>query len=220
VKVIDEHGQELPDRCTGEIVFGGPSVTAGYFENPEATAASFKPDGIRTGDLGYLVDGELYVTGRKKDLIILNGRNYDPHSIEWVVAELDGVRKGNVICFSIPGEQSEQLVVAAEIKRGVDPEPLEAIVRGRVREEFSLNPASVMLMEAGTLPKTTSGKLQRRKCRQQFLDGTLGVDGVRTMGDKGQKIVLARHVARSMVSRVTHTVRRGLTSTVRARRAG
>jgi len=219
VKILDDEGQDLSDRCVGEIVFEGPSVTAGYFENPEATDKAFQPDGIRTGDLGYLVNGELFVTGRKKDLIILNGRNYDPHSIEWVAAEIPGVRKGNVICFSVPGEQSEELVIAAEIKRGEEPEALEAVVRARVREEFSLNPSAVRMMAPGTLPKTTSGKLQRRKCRQQFIEGTLGVEGVRTMGGKGQAIVLARHVARSMVSRVTHTVKRGLSSTMRMRRA-
>jgi fatty-acyl-CoA synthase len=220
VKIVSEDGQALPDRCVGEIVFSGPSVAAGYFENEEATERTFRPDGVRTGDLGYLVSGELFVTGRKKDLVIVNGRNYDPHSIEWVVAEVDGVRKGNVICFSVPGEQSEALVVAAEVKRGVDIDALEAMVRGRVREGFGLNPTNVRLLEPGTLPKTTSGKLQRRKCRQQFLDGVLGVEGVRTMGNRGQAVVLARHVARSMVSRVSHTMKRGLTQTVRLRRAG
>lgn len=219
VKVVGEDGEELPDRCVGEIVFSGPSVAAGYFENPEATQGAFEADSVSTGDLGYLVSGELFVTGRKKDLVILNGRNYDPHSIEWVVAEVDGVRKGNVICFSVPGEQSEALVVAAEVKAGADIESLEATVRGCIREEFGLNPLAVQLMEPGTLPKTTSGKLQRRKCRQQFLEGVLGVEGVRTMGNRGQAIVLARHVARSMVSRVTHTVRRGLTRPMRMRRA-
>ncbi|MGB0590333.1 MAG: fatty acyl-AMP ligase [Myxococcota bacterium] len=217
VTIIDDAGNALADRCIGEIVFSGPSVTPGYFENDEATSKAFKGDSVRTGDLGYLVDGELFVTGRAKDLIILNGRNYDPHSIEWVVADLDGVRKGNVICFSVPGAQTEELVVVAEIKRGEDPEALEAIVRGAVREEFSLNPKAIKLMGPGTLPKTTSGKLQRRKCREQFISGELGGEGVRTMGNKGQAIVLARHVARSMVSRVTHTVKRGFSSTMRAR---
>ena len=217
VSIIDEAGETLPDRCVGEIVFSGPSVTPGYFENEEATDKAFEGQSVRTGDLGYLVSGELFVTGRKKDLIILNGRNYDPHSIEWVVADLEGVRKGNVICFSVPGAQSEELVVVGEVKRGVDIEALEKVVRGAVREEFSLNPAAVKLMGPGTLPKTTSGKLQRRKCREQFMKGELGGEGVRTMGNRGQAIVLARHVARSMVSRVTHTVKRGFSSTLRAR---
>ncbi len=206
VRVIDDAGNTLPDRKVGEIVFSGPSVAGGYFENPEATAASFRPDGLRTGDLGYMADGEIFVTGRKKDLIILNGRNYDPQSIEWVVADVEGIRMGNVIAFSRPAKNSEELVIVAETKQGGDIEKLVTEVRNRVRENFQMNPADVVLLPAGALPKTTSGKLQRQKARAQYLDGSLGVEGVRTMGERGAKMTLARHVAQSAISRVRHAV--------------
>jgi fatty-acyl-CoA synthase len=206
VRIVDDEGRTLPDRKVGEIVFTGPSVAAGYFENPEATQKSFRDDGLRTGDLGYIVDGEIFVTGRKKDLIILNGRNYDPQSIEWVVADVDGIRMGNVIAFSRPANNTEELVIVAETKTGGDIEKMVNEVRTRIRENFQMNPADVVLLPAGALPKTTSGKLQRQKARQQYLDGTLGVEGVRTMGEKGAKLTLARHFAQSTLSRVRHAV--------------
>ncbi len=206
IKILDDDGRLLPERKIGEVVFSGPSVAAGYYENPEATAKSFRPDGLRTGDLGYLVDGELFVTGRKKDLIILNGRNYDPQSIEWVVADVPGIRMGNVIAFSRPGNDTEELVVVAETKDKTDLAALATDVRTRIRENFQMNVADVVLLGPGALPKTTSGKLQRQKARAQYLEGTLGVEGVRTMGDRGQTLTLARHVARSAVSRVRHAV--------------
>ncbi len=208
IRVVDDEGNTMPDRTTGEIVFSGPSVAAGYLDNPGATGEVFREDGLRTGDLGYVADGELYVTGRKKDLIILNGRNYDPQSIEWTVAEIDGIRQGNVIAFSRPGNNTEELVVVAETKQKTDLEELIGKVRGVVRHEFAMNPADIVLTGPGTLPKTTSGKLQRRKARQHYIDGTLGAEGVRTMGNKGQTLNLAKHVAKSAVSRVSHAVKK------------
>jgi len=86
ILIVDDDGNELPERSVGEIVFRGPSVTAGYYRDGAATAAAYTDKGLHTGDLGYLVDGELFVTGRKKDVVILNGRNYDPQTIEWLVA--------------------------------------------------------------------------------------------------------------------------------------
>jgi fatty-acyl-CoA synthase len=208
IKIMDDEGRVLPDRRVGEVVFSGPSVAAGYLDNPEATARVFKADGLRTGDLGYMVDGEVFVTGRKKDLIILNGRNYDPQSIEWVVAEIPGVRMGNVIAFSRPSASTEELVIVAETKEKLDLQALANQIREAVRENHQMNPADIVLLPAGALPKTTSGKLQRQKARAQYLEGTLGVEGVRTAGDKGQTLTLAKHIARSTVTRVKHAVTR------------
>lgn len=216
--IMDEDGRELPERTVGEIVFRGPSLAGGYFENGEATANTFRPDGLRTGDLGYLAGGEIFVTGRKKDLIILNGRNYDPQSIEWVAAEVQGVRRGNVVAFSRAGTSTEELVVVAEVSNGADVEAVAAEVRRCLREELSLNPADVLLCRPGTLPKTTSGKLQRARASQQYVAGTLGTEGVRTLGERGAKLTVAMHVARSMVSRVRHRVRdraSGIVETIR-----
>ena len=206
--VLDEQGNELPERRVGEIVFRGPSVAAGYFDNPAATAATFTAAGLRTGDLGYFAGGQLYVTGRMKDIVILNGRNYDPQTIEWQAAEVPGVRKGNVVAFSRPGAATEELVVVAETKEPAERQAaLAAAVKERVQEQLFLPVADVLFLEPGALPKTSSGKLQRRKTRAQYLEGTLGGEGVRTLGERGEALTLARHVARSLVSRVRHEVK-------------
>lgn len=206
--ILDERGRAVPERTVGEIVFRGPSVAPGYFEDSERTQVTFTDHGLRTGDLGYLAGGELFVTGRRKDVIILNGRNYDPQSIEWVVAEIEGIRKGNVVALSRPGASTEELVVVAET-RADDHAHLDQEVRQRVREVLFLNVADTLFLKPGQLPKTSSGKLQRSKTRQHYLDGVLGREGVRTLGDRGQTLVLARHLARSMLSRVKHNVQQG-----------
>lgn len=207
VKICSEDGTVLPDRTLGEVVFDGPSIAAGYYKNPKATAEVFKPWGLRTGDLGYTVGGELYVTGRKKDIIILNGRNYDPQTIEWVVAELDGIRKGNVIAFSTLGEQSEDLIVVAECRPGVDEESLKQQAKDTVRSELFLNVEDVVLLAPGGLSKTSSGKLQRSKTRQRYIDRTITTGGSRAMGSRGETITVARHMVRSLMSRVKYTVK-------------
>ena len=98
----------------GEIAVSGPSVTKGYYNNPDATAESWKDGWLHTGDLGYTVDGNLYVCGRIKDLIIIRGANYYPQDIEWVVGDLEKVRRGNVVAFSVTDDGTEELVVVAE----------------------------------------------------------------------------------------------------------
>jgi fatty-acyl-CoA synthase len=208
--IFAESGEPLPDRHIGEIRFRGPSVAAGYFRNPEATAQSFTPAArggwLHTGDLGYMVDGELYISGRKKDVLILNGRNYYPQGIEWLVESVAGIRRGNVVTFSVPGEASEEAVVVAETPES-DPnrrQEIRAAVRSLVNAELGLPVADVYLLGPGELPKTTSGKLQRQRTRSQYLAGTLGGEGVRSLGSSGQQLTVARHLAKSFVSRVRH----------------
>lgn len=202
ILIMDDDGTALPDRQVGEIVFRGPSVTAGYYCDPKKTTEAYRREGLRTGDLGYLANGELYVTGRKKDLIILNGKNYDPQSVEWPCAEIPGVRKGNVVAFSRPGQHTEELVVVAEVKKDADRDAIRSAIEETTRETLYLSAQDVVLLDAGLLPKTTSGKLQRAKTRLQYLDGSLGAEGIRTLGDRGQTVTLARHVAKSAISRV------------------
>ncbi len=190
----------LEEGHEGEICLQGPSVTPGYYRNPEATAAAIRDGWLHTGDLGYLLDGEVYVTGRIKDLIILNGRNLHPQSVEWVVGEVEGVRKGNVVAFSRPGEGSEELVVALESK-GADEEALRTAIRAALTRELGLVVSDIVLLPPGGLPKTSSGKLQRRLTRQQYLTGELGGQGSRLAGDAGSKLTVAKHVARSLWTR-------------------
>ena len=204
VVVKDEAGNVLGDDREGELCVRGPSVTPGYFNNPEATAKAYRDGWLHTGDLGFLHGGQVYITGRIKDLIIVNGRNVHPQAVEWAAAEVDGVRKGNVVAFSRPGATSEELVVVCET-RGSDPETITAEVKSSIQRELSLAVAEVVLLPSGSLPKTSSGKLQRRKTRSQYLLGKLGVDGTRTMGASGSKRVLAKHVAKSLWSRAKHS---------------
>lgn len=207
VKIVSpETHQEMPDGCEGEICLRGPSVMPGYYLNDEATREAFRDGWLRSGDLGYLWDGEIYVTGRLKDLIILNGRNIHPQSIEWPLQEIDGVRKGNVVAFSVPGSSTEELVIALEKRADADNQTIREAVTDAISKEFSVQVAEVVVLEAGLLPKTSSGKLQRRKTRQLYLEGSLGSQGSRQMGSSGQKLTMAKHVARSVWTRVKYTV--------------
>jgi fatty-acyl-CoA synthase len=203
IRVVNAEGEALPEGFEGELQFAGPSVAAGYWENKEATEATFGGGWLKTGDLGFVRNGEIFITGRCKDLIILNGKNHHPQTIEWAVAEVEGVRKGNVVAFSRPGKDSEELVVALETKEDFPADLADQITRA-VADQLSLKVAAVVLLKLGQLPKTSSGKLQRRKTREQYLSGSLGNEGVRTFGATGETLTVARHVGRSLLGRVSH----------------
>ena len=173
VSILGQDGEPLSDGQVGEVFVQGPSVTDGYWDDEEATNDVFVDGGVKTGDLGYLLEGELYVTGRFKDTIIVRGRNYDPTPIEVAAGRVDGVRVGNVAAFSIESDLTERLVVAAEYRHG-RPGTIESEVVRAVQRAVGLTVSEVVLIEAGYLPKTTSGKLQRSATRQQYLEGTLG----------------------------------------------
>lgn len=203
--IIDDQGHPLPEGHVGEIVFSGPSLSAGYFENEAATKDTIVDGWLRTGDLGFMVDGQIYVSGRKKDLIILNGKNYHPQAIEWEVEQVQGVRKGNVVAFSRRGADTEELVVVAET-REEDHEALTAEIASQVKKSTGLVISEVVVLSAGGLPKTSSGKLQRAKTKEQHVRGTLGKEN-RTMGGNATRAVLARHVTSSVFARIRHKVR-------------
>lgn len=177
LEVVDTaSGASLEERMVGEIRISGPSITSGYFNAPEASAALFDERGwLRTGDLGYLADGQLYVCGRIKDLIIVRGRNCAPHDLEWQAAAVDGVRAGAVVAFSVPGKagDTEAVIIVAEAKRDADRSAVADAIRTKLFDELGLTMSAVEIVEPGTLPKTTSGKLQRSEVRRRFLDGTL-----------------------------------------------
>jgi acyl-CoA synthetase (AMP-forming)/AMP-acid ligase II len=206
IGIFTEQGERLTDDREGEICVRGPSVCPGYWQDEAATARTFRGDWLRTGDLGYLHDGHVYVTGRLKDLIILNGRNVHPQAVEWAAAEIDGVRKGNVVAFSQPGPHSEELIVALETK-SEDLDTLREAVRAAVQRELGMTVADVVCLEPGTLPKTSSGKLQRRRTRDLYLTGQLGAQGSRLPGAAADRLTLVRHVARSMWSRAKASFR-------------
>jgi fatty-acyl-CoA synthase len=169
-----ETGRQLPEREAGELEVRGTSLTTGYYRNPTATAEAFREDGwFRTGDLAYLVDGELVICGRIKDLIIVGGRNVFPEDIERSVARVEGVRKGNVIAFGTSGRRNvEKVVVVAEAKAD-ELDVMRKAVAEAVHEAASVAAGDIVLVEPGTLPKTSSGKLQRSLCKRRYLDGEL-----------------------------------------------
>jgi fatty-acyl-CoA synthase len=162
-------GAVLEDRCAGELEIRGTSVTPGYYKHPEATAAAFHDGWLRTGDLAYLVDGELVLCGRIKDMIIVAGRNVFPEDVERAVADVDGVRAGNVVAFGVAGRRGVETVVVVAETKADDLSPVRDAVARRVKESVGLPAADVVLVQPGTLPKTSSGKLQRSLARTRYL---------------------------------------------------
>lgn len=206
VAAFDDQGRRLKDRQVGELWMKGPSVARGYFKDAEATQRTFGGGWLRTGDLGYLVNGNVYITGRKKDLIIVNGRNYDPQRIEWIADDVPDVRRGSTVAFSVPGVSSEDVVVVVESRTQKSAELIEN-VKQRINEQLQLSVCEVVIAPPGSLPKTSSGKIQRQKTRTQYLEKTVGVEGPRTLGSKGERLTLAKHVALSFIGRARHRVR-------------
>jgi fatty-acyl-CoA synthase len=172
LKIVDDDGRELGERQVGQILTRGPSVAAGYYEENELTRGCWRDGWLYTGDLGYLEGGRLYICGRIKDIIIIRGRNFYPQDIEWVASELPGVRRGNVVAFSLEVEGEERLVVCAEAFQA-DAAGLTEAISGAVTEKLGLSVHRVEIVPQGTLPRTSSGKPQRRKTKQMLLDGTL-----------------------------------------------
>lgn len=173
LRIVDDEGRVLGDRRVGQIITRGPSIADGYYDNPEATAESFREDGwLYTGDLGYTADGNLYVCGRVKDMIIVRGRNFYPQDIEWLVGDMPNVRRGNVVAFAVSLPDTEGVVVCAEAALSDEATLAPAIV-SRVTDEVGIAPHDVVIVPLSTLPKTSSGKAQRRKTKQMYEDGTL-----------------------------------------------
>jgi fatty-acyl-CoA synthase len=172
VAIVSDDGRKLPEREVGEIVLRGPSVTAGYYENPDQTAAAYRDGWLHTGDLGYLSAGNIYVCGRIKDLIIIRGANYYPQDIEWTVAEVPGVRRDNVVAFSIMKAGEEVLVVSAEAN-AANAAGLRTSIGEKIAATHGLRVETVAIVRVGSLPKTSSGKVQRRRTKQLFEQGLL-----------------------------------------------
>jgi len=188
---------ELPDGHVGEIWLHGDNIGHGYWRRTEETELTFQnklqsrlqyhshAEGsaesglwLRTGDLGVYHDGQLYITGRVKDLIIVDGRNHYPQDIEATVAEAaTAVRAGYVAAFPVPAEDGrEEVVIVAERAAGAgraEAAPIVEAIRAAVSRRHAVPIAAVELVAAGTIPRTTSGKLARRACRARYLDGTL-----------------------------------------------
>ncbi|KAA0235983.1 MAG: putative ligase [Acidimicrobiales bacterium] len=174
IRIVDPHtGQVRREREVGELQIRGTSVTSGYYKRPEATAELFSNGWLKTGDLAYVVDGEMVMCGRIKDVIIIGGRNVYPQDVERAAGGVEGIRAGNVIAFGLEGRNRKQhIVVVAETKAN-DADELVHVVTHEVTRAVGIPPKEVILVAPGTIPKTSSGKLQRTLCKQQFLDKEL-----------------------------------------------
>jgi fatty-acyl-CoA synthase len=174
LRVCDpDSGDPLPDRAVGEIELRGTSITPGYYRRPDVTDLTIRDGWLRTGDLGYLVDGEVVVCGRIKDVIIIGGRNVYPEEIERAAGTVTGVRAGNVIAFGVDGRRGKEGIVVVAEHRGDDTGRLHDAVVDRVCDAVGVPPLDVVLVGPGTLPKTSSGKLQRSACKRQYHAGDL-----------------------------------------------
>ncbi|WP_081865272.1 fatty acyl-AMP ligase [Chondromyces apiculatus] len=172
VAILSPAGKTLGERQVGEVCLRGPSVTLGYFNDASSTQDAFGTGWLKTGDLGYFAEGQLYICGRAKDLIILSGKNYYPQDLERVVSRVDGIRDGQCVAFSrLDALGGEQAVVVAECRKRT-PELVQAVMRA-VRAEVGVQLSEVVLIKRGTLAKTSSGKVRRREMKQRLEAGEL-----------------------------------------------
>lgn len=179
VRIVAADGGDAGERVEGPLWFRGAAATSGYYRNPEATQHLLRRDGwLDSGDLAYSADGELFITGRVKDVIIKGGRKLYPHEIEDVAGRVKGVRTGCVAAFGVPDAASgtERLVVAAEVRSGEAAERLRIIseITQAVSGAMGAPPDLVELLPSQSIPKTSSGKLRRGETRRLYLEGKLG----------------------------------------------
>ena len=178
IRIIDAEGCELPDRCVGRLQFRGPSATRGYYRNPVATQALFSDSWLDSGDCAYTVAGEIYLTGRVKDLIIRGGRNLYPYELEQAVGNIPGVRKGCVAVFASKDalNASERLVVLAET-REEEASALEALrekINAAAIDAIGMPADEIVLAPPNSVLKTSSGKIRRNASRDAYENGLIG----------------------------------------------
>jgi fatty-acyl-CoA synthase len=174
LRIADAEGAALAERQVGEILVRGPSLMSGYLgkDIPDPILDGW----LQTGDMGYLADGELYVSGRAKDIVIMTGQNYYPDDFEWAASRVEGVRPGRCVAFAKP--ETDDLVLLVEPADGADPEALRQTVKRSVAKAIGVSPSDVLVLPRGTIEKTTSGKLRRAAMRSAYADGALvAMDG-------------------------------------------
>lgn len=178
VAIVDASGRTLAENELGEIQVRGPAVFKGYFENEEATRSSIRDEWLRTGDLGFILGGELYIAGRSKEILVIRGDNVMPHEIEWLAEEARGESQGaeRVAAFSIAKENSGEeiaLVVETHLTESEDLQRLDHAIRSRIGRGMSLPVADLAFVRRGRIPRTSSGKIQRGKMKQEYLEGSV-----------------------------------------------
>ncbi|MEO8256743.1 MAG: fatty acyl-AMP ligase [Acidobacteriota bacterium] len=175
IRIVDENGDELPERAIGEITLAGPSVMRGYYGDNELTAHAIRDGWLHTGDIGYLANRELFVCGRLKDIVIANGRKYHPQDLEWAVEDLDGIRRGRVVAFAARRVGlADRVVIVVEASGGVEEAILTHSIRQRIADVCGLYVDEIALVPGGTIGRTTSGKVQRQATRVRYERGEIG----------------------------------------------
>jgi len=175
VEIREEDGTPLPEKAIGKVWCRGPSVMVGYFRDPESTEACLKDGWLDTGDMGYISEGYVYIVGRAKDMVIVNGRNHWPQDIEWAVEQLPGFKQGDIAAFAITtpgGEETPAVLVQCRTSDEAERVRLRDEIRERVRSVTGMN-CVIELVPPRTLPRTSSGKLSRAKARNLYLAGEI-----------------------------------------------
>ncbi len=174
IEVRKENGAILPDRVIGKVWCSGPSLMQGYFRDTESTDACLQNGWLDTGDMGYLSDGYIFVVGRAKDMIIINGKNYWPQDIEWAVEQLPGFKAGDIAAFAVTtgGEETPAVLVQCRTSDEGERAKLREQIKDKVRSVTGMN-CVVELVPPRTLPRTSSGKLSRAKARNLYLSGEI-----------------------------------------------
>ena len=186
IEIRDEEGTVLSGRAVGQLFVRGPSVMPGYFRQPDASALVLKDGWLATGDLGYWCDGELVVTGRAKDLIIVNGRNIWPQDIEWAIEALPRLRRGDACAFSAEAAMGEEVVVLVQgfVGEVAEREGLIGSIRQAVKETVGVDCRIELVSRQIGLPLTSSGKLSRSRAKARFMAGAYAdVTGALPAGD-------------------------------------
>ncbi len=173
IEVRDDNDQPADERVVGRVFIKGPSLTPGYFSDDAATEAMYDGEWLNTGDMGYRLNGQIVITGRAKDLIIINGRNIWPQDIEWAVEEERGVRRNGVAAFSVDNGVTERIVVVVERRGGMTAEDLTQLKRdiAKTVQSAAGAPAEIVLARPHSMVMTSSGKLSRAKVKQKYLTG-------------------------------------------------
>jgi fatty-acyl-CoA synthase len=177
--IAGDDGRPLNDGIVGEILLAGPSVMVGYYRQDALTSATVHHGWLHTGDLGCIIDGELFVCGRAKDVIIANGRKFHPQDLEWAINDVDGLRRGRAVAFGVVAAgRADRVVVLVEPKGFAMADAIGDAVRQRISDAFGLYVDEVVCVPAGTIGRTTSGKVQRAAAKQAYLRGEFAPVGV------------------------------------------
>ena len=175
LQIVGDDGRALAERHVGEILLAGPSVMLGYYKQDALTAQTIRDGWLHTGDLGYLSGGELFVCGRAKDIIIVNGRKYHPQDLEWAVDALGGVRRGRVVAFGATerGQAGSRGHRRRAERHGAGRRADRRRFGGEIRDLFGLYVDDVVIVRSGTVGRTTSGKVQRAATKARYERGEL-----------------------------------------------